>query len=51
MLFRSIPFNRGDLVSAIHERGEIISEEYTENGTLIHALVDGSISKKLNELG
>jgi GTP-binding protein HflX len=47
----TIPFNRGDLVSAIHERGEIISEEYTENGTLIHAMVDGSISKKLNELG
>jgi GTP-binding protein HflX len=47
----TIPFNRGDLVSAIHERGEIISEEYTENGTLIHAMIDGSIAKKLNELG
>jgi len=47
----TIPFNRGDLVSAIHERGEILSEEYTENGTSIHAMVDGAIAKKLNELG
>ena len=47
----TIPFNRGELVSAIHERGEILSEEYTEDGTLIHAMVDGSIAKKLNELG
>ena len=47
----TIPFQRGDLVSAIHERGEIISEEYSEVGTLIHALVDGSIARKLEELG
>ena len=25
-----IPFSRGDLVSAIHERGEILSEDYSE---------------------
>jgi len=43
----TIPFNRGDLVSAIHERGEILSEEYSENGTSIHAMVDGSLAEKL----
>ncbi len=43
----TIPFNRGDLVSAIHERGEIMSEEYSENGTTIHAMVDGSLAEKL----
>ena len=47
----TIPFSRGDLVSAIHERGEIISESYSEDGTIIHAFVDGSISRKLEELG
>ena len=47
----TIPFNRGDLVSSIHERGEIISEEYSEEGTKIHAFVDGSIARKLEELG
>ncbi len=43
----TIPFNRGDLVSVIHERGEIMSEEYSENGTTIHAMVDGSLAEKL----
>jgi len=47
----TVPFSRGDLVSAIHERGEIISETYSESGTLIHAFVDGTIARKLEELG
>ena len=46
----TIPFNRGDLVSAIHERGEIMSEEYSEHGTTIHAMVDGSLAEKLEAL-
>ncbi len=46
----TIPFSRGDLVSAIHERGEILSEDYSEDGTRIHAFVDGSLARKLEEL-
>ncbi len=46
----TIPFNRGDLVSAIHDRGEIMSEEYSEHGTTIHAMVDGSLAEKLAAL-
>ena len=46
----TIPFHRGDLVSAIHERGEILSEEYSEFGTTIHAMVDGSLAEKLSAL-
>jgi len=38
------------LVSAIHERGEIMSEEYSEFGTTIHAMVDGSLAEKLAAL-
>ena len=45
-----IPFSRGDLVSAIHERGEIFSEEYLPQGTSIHALVDGSLAKVIENL-
>jgi len=45
-----IPFSRGDLVSAIHERGEIFSEDYLPEGTSIHALVDGSLAKIIEEL-
>ncbi len=42
-----IPYHRGDLVSAIHESGEILSEEHLAHGTAIHAYVDGSLAKAI----
>lgn len=45
-----IPFSRGDLVSAIHEQGEIISEEYLPEGTKIHAMVGGSLARRIELL-
>ena len=45
-----IPFSRGDLVSAIHERGEIFSEDYLPEGTSIHALVDGALARTIENL-
>jgi GTP-binding protein HflX len=45
-----IPYSRGDLVSAIHERGEIISEEYVAEGTAIHARVDAGLAKQMQDL-
>ena len=44
-----IPYNRGDLVSRIHEEGEIISEEHLENGTSLHARVDGALAHLLEK--
>jgi GTP-binding protein HflX len=40
-----IPYKRGDLVSAIHEQGEILSEVHLAEGTAIHAYVDGGLAK------
>lgn len=40
-----IPYKRGDLVSAIHEHGEILSEEHLAHGTAIHAYVDGGLAR------
>ena len=45
-----IPFSRGDLVSAVHEQGEIISEEYFPEGTKIHAMVGGALAQKIQML-
>jgi len=45
-----IPFNRGDLVSAVHEQGEIISEEYLPEGTKLHAMVGGALARKIELL-
>lgn len=44
-----IPYDRGDLVSAIHERGEILSEDYVETGTQMRALVDGGLAKAIED--
>jgi GTP-binding protein HflX len=45
-----IPFSRGDLVSAVHEQGEIFSEEFLPEGTKIHALVGGALARKIELL-
>jgi GTPase len=45
-----IPFSRGDLVSAVHEQGEIISEEYLPEGTKLHAMVGGALARKIESL-
>jgi len=45
-----IPFSRGDLVSAVHEQGEIISEEYLPEGTKLHAMVGGALARKIEML-
>ena len=45
-----IPFSRGDLVSAVHEQGEIISEEYLPEGTKLHAMVGGALASKIELL-
>jgi GTPase len=34
-----IPFDRGDLVALLHERGRILTTEYDENGTRVHAFI------------
>ncbi|CAN1512744.1 HflX GTPases [Candidatus Nanopelagicaceae bacterium] len=44
-----IPYNRGDLVHAIHERGEIFTEEYVAEGTSIHARVDGGLAQRIEK--
>jgi GTPase len=44
-----IPYNRGDLVHAIHERGEIFSEQYVAEGTSIHARVDGGLAQRIEK--
>ncbi|MFM1789263.1 MAG: hypothetical protein RLZZ12_612 [Actinomycetota bacterium] len=44
-----IPYNRGDLVSRIHEEGEILREEHLAEGTALHARVDGALAHLLEK--
>ncbi|MGJ4844055.1 GTPase HflX [Leifsonia sp. Le1] len=34
-----VPYDRGDLISALHERGRVISTDYVEDGTRVKAKV------------
>ncbi len=38
----TIPYDRGDIVAAVHREGEVIKEEHLEAGTRIHARLPGS---------
>lgn len=42
-----IPYSRGDLVSRVHEEGEILREEHLGEGTHLHARVDGALAHLL----
>ena len=44
-----IPYERGDLVSRMHEHGEVLSEKYLAEGTSIHGLVDEAMAYQLRE--
>lgn len=44
-----IPYSRGDIVSLIHERGEIEEEEHTAKGTRLHARVPRSMLPTVEE--
>ncbi len=43
----TIPYTRGDLVSETHERGTILEEGHTPEGTRLVARVDGSLAARL----
>ena len=38
----TIPYDRGDVVAAVHREGEVIEEEHLEDGTRIYARLPGS---------
>jgi GTP-binding protein HflX len=42
-----VPYTRGDLVSRVHQDGEVLSEEHTGDGTLIKARVLPDLASEL----
>ncbi|CAK9317273.1 unnamed protein product [Citrullus colocynthis] len=45
-----IPFDRGELLSTVHQVGMVEKTEYTENGTLVHAYVPLRFSRLLTPM-
>ncbi|MDA2812100.1 GTPase HflX [Nocardiopsis sp. RSe5-2] len=44
-----VPYDRGDLVSRVHQEGRIVSEEHTGEGTALHAWVPPLLAGKLRD--
>jgi GTP-binding protein HflX len=42
-----LPYDRGDLVSRIHDKGEVISTEHTGEGTVVEARVNEALAGEL----
>ncbi|MBV7295286.1 GTPase HflX [Corynebacterium sp. TAE3-ERU12] len=42
-----VPFDRGDIVARVHEQGTVLSESYTEQGTLIEARIPRQSAEQL----
>ena len=43
-----IPYAKGAALSLLHEHGVILSEAYTDEGTMVECLVDGQLLKQIN---
>jgi len=46
-----LPYTRGDLVSRVHRDGEVLSERYTSDGTLLRARVLPGVASELAAYG
>lgn len=44
-----LPYNKGGLTAKIREKGKVFSEEYTENGIEVDALVDETMLNRVEE--
>jgi GTP-binding protein HflX len=44
-----VPYDRGDVVAGLHDRGRILSTEYVEGGTRVSAMVNGMDEAALKE--
>jgi GTP-binding protein HflX len=42
-----VPYHRGDLVSRVHEHGDIDHQEHTPDGTALRARVDEALAAEL----
>ena len=44
-----LPYNKGDLVSLMHEHGRVEREEFTENGTLIEGRLPAHLASRVQD--
>ena len=42
-----VPYHKGGVLSLIHERGQVLSEEYTDTGTAVTCLLDAALYQRV----
>ncbi|GAA2458313.1 GTPase HflX [Actinomadura vinacea] len=42
-----LPYDRGDLVARVHERGEVLKQDHVAEGTVMHARVPDTLANEL----
>ena len=45
-----IPYAQGNILSLIHEKGQIVSEEYGAEGTEVVCMLDGALYQKIEKM-
>ena len=43
----TVPYSKGSVLSLIHEKGQVLSEEYTAEGTQVVALLDAALYQRV----
>jgi GTP-binding protein HflX len=46
----TVPFNQGAVLSLIHERGQVLNEEYTPEGTVATCVIDGALYRRIESM-
>jgi GTP-binding protein HflX len=45
----AIPYDRGDVLAAVHREGEVLVEKHGEGATVLRARIDGAGAGKFRE--
>ena len=46
----TVPYSKGGVLSLIHEKGQVLSEEYTEAGTKVTCLLDAALYQRVQAM-
>jgi GTP-binding protein HflX len=44
-----VPFERGDVLAAVHREGEVVDESHSEGATVVHVVLDDAGRARFRE--
>ena len=46
----TIPYAEGAVLSLVHDKGQVLSEEYTDTATVVECLLDGTLAQRVEKM-